>query len=209
MRRFISLVVALGLVPAVPAGAAIVTRQDSAGRTMTFDVPRGMNVNGYASVLRRALHGDEIESVTIGFFDRATLTRFCGGGSFSCYRPGWRDEGEIMLPLRARDSASVLLHEYAHHLDATYGLTDSRRWGPAAGRWWEARRIEQRLQSGQVALNYELGWQRSVGEILAEDYIQLHTRPPYGIRWLRAPSRTVLTALRRDIQAARSRGSGR
>jgi len=63
MRRVFLVVAVLGIVlPPVlpaPAGAAIVTRQDSAGRTITFDVPRDMNVNRYASVLRRALHGDE------------------------------------------------------------------------------------------------------------------------------------------------------
>lgn len=202
MKRALLVVAALGIILPAPAGAAIVTRQDSAGRTMTFDVPRGMNVNTYASVLRRALHGDEIESVTFGFVDRATLAQLCGRGSFSCYRPGWRDEGEILLPLRSAEPASVLLHEYAHHLDASYGLTNSRRWGPAAERWWSARRIEERLRSGQVAFNYELGWQYSIAEILAEDYVQLHARPRYGIRWLRPPNRTVLTALRRDIQAA-------
>jgi hypothetical protein len=203
MKPALFVVAALGIFLPAPAGAALVMRQDSAGRTMTFDVPRGMNVDPYASVLRRALHGDEIESVTIGFVDRSTLLRFCGRGSFSCYRPGWRDEAEILLPVRVADPASTILHEYAHHLDASYGLTSSRRWGPTAERWWAARRIEARLDSGRVAFNYELGWQRSIAEILAEDYVQLHTHPRYGIRWLRPPSRSVLTALRRDIQAAR------
>jgi hypothetical protein len=58
------------------------------------------------------------------------------------------------------------------------------------------------LRSGQVTWDYELGWQRSIGEIFAEDYVQLHARPRYGITWLARPSGSVLTAIRRDIREA-------
>jgi hypothetical protein len=53
---FVLLVVAA---TAGPADGAIVTREDVAGRVITFDVLAGVDVNPYASVLRRALHGDE------------------------------------------------------------------------------------------------------------------------------------------------------
>lgn len=201
MRR-LALLVLVVAGTAGPADGALVTREDQAGREITFDVPAGMNVNPYASVLRRALHGDEIESVTIRFVSRATLVRSCGDEGVSCYRGGWR-EGKIFLPARGGTSTRYsLLHEYAHHLDASYRLTSSRRWEPTARRWWAARRISRRLRSGQVTWGYELGWERSIGEILAEDYVQLHARPRYGIPWLDRPSRAVLIALRRDIREA-------
>lgn len=203
MARVIVLVAFLGIGLPLPAEGAIVIRRDLSGRAITFDIPAGTNVNGYAATLRRSLHGDEIESVTVRFVGRATLTRFCGGGNVSCYRSRWRDEGEILLPLGGGSSTKhVLIHEYAHHLDARYGLTSSWRRRPAAARWWSARRIEQRLNLGEVTWDYELGWQRSIGEIFAEDYVQLHGRPQYGIRWLRPPNRDVLSALRRDIREA-------
>jgi hypothetical protein len=157
-------------------------------------------------VLRSSIHGDEIESVTVRLVSRSTITRFCGR-VVSCYRFQWRDGGEILLPPRAGPELPfMLLHEYAHHLDVTYGLTESWRRGPSATRWWAARRIEQRLQASEVSWDYELGWQRSIGEILAEDYVQVHARTRYGIRWLPAPNRFVRTALRRDIRTALTRG---
>ena len=208
MRRVaFLLLVAAAAATAGPASGAVVTREDAAGRVITFDVPTSVNVNPYASVLRRALHGDEIETVTIRFVSRATLTRSCGGGGVSCYRGRWRG-GEIFLPARGGSSTKYsLLHEYAHHLDARYGLTSSRRWEPAARRWWWARRIERRLRSGQVTWDYELGWSRSIGEIFAEDYVQLHARARYGIPWLARPGDAVLTALRRDVRQALAEAS--
>lgn len=136
---------------------------------------------------------------------RSTIRRFCGR-VVSCYRFQWRDGGEVLLPPAAGPELPfMLLHEYAHHLDQTYDLTESWHGGPSATRWWSARRIEQRLESGAVSWDYELGWQRSIGEILAEDYVQLHARTRYGIRWLRAPNGFVRTALRQDLRAALSR----
>lgn len=203
MARVVILIAVLGIALPLPAEGAIVIRRDLTGRAITFDVPAGTNVNAYAAALRSSLHGDEIGSVTIRFVGRATLARSCGSANVSCYRSRRRDEAEILLPLGGGSSTrNVLLHEYAHHLDASYGLTSSWRRSPAAMRWWRARRVEQRLRSGEVAWDYELGWQRSIGEIFAEDYVQLHGRPRYGIRWLRPPNSSVLAALRRDIREA-------
>jgi hypothetical protein len=55
------------------------------------------------------------------------------------------------------------------------------------------------LDEGRVSFNYSLGWQRSIGEIFAEDYAQLHLRFPYRIRWLSAPGATIRNALSRDV----------
>ena len=190
-------------VPA-PASAVVVTRGDGAGRTITLDVPAGTNVDAIAGLLRRALHGDEIEEVTLRVAGGATLARVCGGRYVSCYVPGrWRDGAEILLPRSRATARDVVLHEYAHHLDATYGLTGWHRWRePSARRWWAARRIGNRLARGEVSDDYSRGWQRSIGEIFAEDYVQLHARAKYAIRWLPLPSRAVRVALRLDVREA-------
>ena len=200
-------VVAAACALPAPAAAAIVTRQDGAGRTITFDVPAGTNVNGYAGVLRTALHGGEIEHVTIRIVSSTALARSCGGRFVSCYRSGgWHHDAEILLP-RNRYDGRVLVHEYAHHLDDSYGLTSSRMWRePAARRWWAARRISSRLAAGQVSDDYDRGWQRAIGEIFAEDFVQLHGRARYGIEWLPAPNGTVRSAIRRDVRAAIASG---
>ncbi len=60
----LALVAALAL--ATAAGAEIVTRADTEGRTITFDVQApSVDVDWYAAVLRAAAHGDEISRVTI------------------------------------------------------------------------------------------------------------------------------------------------
>jgi hypothetical protein len=201
MKRLILLIALAAALPS-PAAAAIVTRQDTAGRTMVFDLPAGTNVSPYASVLRGTLHSDEIESVTIRVVSRRTLARACGSRSSGCYLSGWRGGAAIFLSGDRRDLAAVLMHEYAHHLDATYGLTSSRRSEPAARRWWAARRIAQRIQTGQMSLDYDRGWQRAIAEIFAEDYVQLGATGRYGIGWLAPPSNGVRSALRTDLLGA-------
>jgi hypothetical protein len=60
----VALVAALAL--ATGAGAELVTRADSEGRTITFDVQApGVDVDWYAALLRAAAHGDEISRRSI------------------------------------------------------------------------------------------------------------------------------------------------
>jgi hypothetical protein len=66
-------------------------------------------------------------------------------------------------------------------------------------RWWAARGIDSLLAQGKVSEGYELGWARSISEIFAEDYVQLHMRTPYEIRWLRPPGPRIKAALRSDL----------
>ena len=72
-RRCATLLVALvaALALATAAGAEIVTRADTEGRTITFDVQApSVDVDWYAAVLRAAAHGDEISRVTIRIVPR-------------------------------------------------------------------------------------------------------------------------------------------
>ncbi len=66
--------------------------------------------------------------------------------------------------------------------------------------WWAARRIDALLAQGKVSQGYHLGWERSISEIFAEDYVQLHMSSRYGIRWLRPPGPGIKAALRSDLR---------
>jgi hypothetical protein len=60
-----------------------------------------------------------------------------------------------------------------------------------------------KLSRGQVAYDYSRGWQRSIGEVYAEDYARLNgAAGRYGIAWLSPPSSAILAAMRRDLSAA-------
>jgi hypothetical protein len=180
-----------------------VVRYDDKRRPMTFDVRApGVDVDWYADVLRRTLHGGEIESAVVRIVPGRQVTFYCGQKATSCYVGD--PEGGILTVQAGRDHgvAALVRHEYAHHLDATYDLTLTKNSDNRAGRWWRARKIEQRLRRGEVAHTTRRGWTRSIQEIFAEDFMRLHMRAPYRIGWLDPPSERVLDALNRDIRSA-------
>jgi hypothetical protein len=202
------IIVVLGLAAVASSAAATVVRYDRQGRVMTFDVRTGgVNVNWYAQLLRNALHGDEISDVVIRIVAPRRVAALCGAGADSCYN-GDRGGDTVIVPA-GRDGivAHLLVHEYAHHLDASYGLTGAledewRNWRRGARDWWSARRLARLLAAGKVTWGYRLGWSHSIPEILAEDYARLELGTPYLIRWLGTPSAAALRALRTDIAAA-------
>ena len=175
----------------LPAVGAITTARDDQGRTITFDVrATSADVAGYAEVLRRSVHGDEIGTVTVRVVPRSRIRAHCRDARAAACYSGALGRGTITIPARpARAVQATLLHEYGHHVDATVRTP----------RWWSARRMGAKLRSGTVARDYSRGWSRSVGEVFAEDYVALHMRGVYSIRWLRQPSEAVLRALQRDI----------
>jgi hypothetical protein len=197
------------LVAAGTADAAIVTRHDSAGRVVTFDVrARGVQVGWYAGVLRRAIHGDEIETVRIRIVPRTQISRLCEGEwTQSCY-DGDEKGGVLVIPAGPpSEVAHLLLHEYAHHIDmarSNFLYTDK----PWASSWWATRGMKSLIARGRVSLTYSLGWEHAAGEIFAEDYVQLNMRSRYNIRWLDPPGAAVKAALRRDLRATRPAPGG-
>jgi hypothetical protein len=130
------------------------------------------------------------------------IAAVCGDASAaSCYELG-RGSPRIVVPAGPRAIvAPLLLHEYGHHIDATRanGAVPEPNGTP---RWWAARRMGSRLRSGQVAFDYSRGWSHSVGEVFAEDYVQLNLPGHYGVPWLPRPSASVLAALRKDLASA-------
>lgn len=204
MPRRLSLVLAVlgALLLAAPAAAEIVHAQDREGRTITFDVQApGVDVEWYAELLRNAAHGDEISRVTIRIVAFDDLRMICGAGAGGCYR-GTVRAGRIVVPAgRGAVIAHTLVHEYGHHVDASHPVAGVREPNGTPG-WWQARGMAALLREGSVSHTYSLGWERSIGEVFAEDYVQLHLQTPYRIGWLSAPDEPVLAALRADLENA-------
>jgi len=184
-----------------PAAARVVTHEDSEGRPITLDVRADdVDTEWYAELLRQATHGDEIATVTIRIVPGERLVQHCGPGASGCYRRN-RGGGRIVVPAaRNADVAHTLLHEYAHHIDNSNshrGLQEPN----GTPSWWAARKMGIRLDRGKVALGYARGWDRSIGEIFAEDYAQTQLATGYGISWLSPPGAKILAALERDLGA--------
>jgi hypothetical protein len=160
-----------------------------------------VQVGWYAAILRSAIHGDEIETARIRIVAPSQISRLCEGTyTQSCYE-GDENGGVLIIPAgRSSLTAHLLVHEYAHHIDmarSNFLYTDK----PWAGSWWAARGVKAALANRRMSLTYSLGWEHAVGEIFAEDYVQLNLRSRYNIRWLDPPDSTVKAALRRDLRA--------
>jgi hypothetical protein len=183
--------------------AATVVRSDDKGRPITLDVrARGVDVGWYADILRKTLHGDEIETALIRIVPERQIRFYCGRKATSCYA-GDSNGGTLTVQAgRGHGIAAIVRHEYAHHLDASYDLTLSADSQNRAAGWWQARRIEKRVRAGEIAHSTRLGWNRSIQETFAEDFMRLHMRAPHRIGWLDPPGKQILGALNRDIRRA-------
>jgi hypothetical protein len=203
VRRLVlvALVAALAAPAASALGATRIVRDDH-GRAITFDVrARGVNLRDYAKFMRSSIHGAEISRVVIHIVPRGEVGEDCGSPEAGgCYGLVGGGQPRIIVPAgrRPAEIAPVLLHEYGHHVDATRANGDLQE-PNGTPHWWSARHMGQRLRRGEVAFDYGRGWSRSIGEIFAEDYVQLHLRAPYRIGWLSRPDAAVLAALRRDL----------
>lgn len=200
-RPLLLVLVFLSLVAAGPAAAETVVTQDREGRSMTFDLQSpDADVEWYAEILRGALHGEEISAVTIRIVPWPDISQQCGAGAGACYTQR-RTGPMIVLPAGQSDSlAATVLHEYGHHIDATVSVSGIRE-PNGTPRWWAARGMQELVDSGEVARDYRIGWDRSIGEVFAEDYAQAHVTAPYRIRWLAPPGAEILSAIRQDLGA--------
>src|SRR5882724_10831319 len=190
-----ALLAALALAGATGANAAIVTSHDDQGRTITFDVrAAAVDTEWYASVLRAAVHGNEISSVTIRIVPEPQIPALCGGqDAGACYSR--TAPATIFIPAgKSRLLESVLLHEYGHHLDTFWHVSGVPELNGTAT-WWAARGMASLLASNQVAFDYSLGWGHSIGEVFAEDYAYIHTHSRYGITWLSPPDAALQSAM--------------
>ena len=192
---------AVALLSAVAAQAEIVVRQDAAGRPITLDVlAPAVDVDWYAGLLSAAAHGDEISRVTIRVVTDSEVSRLCGDDAAACFeRRG--GVSTITVPVgRSSSLASIVLHEYGHHLDATRAVDGVAELNGTPA-WWAARGMAALLQAGSVAFDYSLGWNRSIGEVFAEDYAYIHSAGYYSIPWLAPPDETLRNAMLAELGA--------
>jgi hypothetical protein len=187
---------ALALAAVSGADAAIVTSRDAQGRTITFDVRAAtVDTEWYASVLRAAVHGDEISRVTVRIVPPASIQTMCGDEAAACYT-GRR--GPPVIIISAGESAfneGTLLHEYGHHLDTAWHVSGVPELNGTPA-WWAARGMASLLAGGRVAFDYSLGWNHSIPEIFAEDYAYIHMpNYGYGISWLTPPDEALKTTM--------------
>jgi hypothetical protein len=190
---------AVALLSAVAARAEVVVKQDAAGRAITFDVlAPAVDVDWYAGILAGAAHGDEISRVTVRIVAPAEIAARCGDDAAACFE---RRSGvsTITLPVGRSDSLrSIVLHEYGHHLDASWAVDGVAELNGTPA-WWASRGMAGLLQSGTVAFDYALGWERSIGEVFAEDYAYVHGGGHYSIPWLAPPDEALRAALLAEL----------
>jgi hypothetical protein len=197
-RRFlVSLLVllAVALSAAVAARAETVVSHDDQGRPITFDVVApGVDVEWYASLLRPAGHGNEISTVTIRIVPPDRIGIHCGLLAEACYgAPG--GNATIIIPAgQDEDVAHALIHEYGHHLDRSWTVAGFNE-PNGTPVWWAARGMAGLLSSGSVAYDYSLGWNRSTGEVFAEDYAWVYRPFSYRIPWLSPPDDSLRAAM--------------
>jgi hypothetical protein len=188
---------AVALVGAAGADAAVVTAQDTQGRTITFDVRAAtVDTDWYANVLRASAHGDEISTVTIRIVPEPDIERMCGGEAAACYTGRTGAPRIIVAAGKSAGLASTLLHEYGHHLDTAWRVPGVPELNGTPV-WWNARGMAALLSRREVAFNYSLGWSHSIGEVFAEDYSYIHTGDAsrYAIRWLSPPDEAFKAAM--------------
>jgi hypothetical protein len=200
-RWCVSLLVATVAATAFATGASaeIVSRQDTQGRPITFDVQaQGVDVDWYAALLAAAAHGNEVSTVTIRIVPESRVAGLCGAAAAACYTQT-RTGGLIVVPAgKDLRVASTFLHEYGHHLDRSWTVPGVRELNGTPV-WWQLRGMAQLLAQGQVAFDYSRGWSRATGEIFAEDYAYIHVGYQYSIPWLLPPDDALKTALLSEL----------
>jgi hypothetical protein len=202
MARTVLVAVLVLLALAGPASAREVVLRDDEGRSMRFDVRADVDIGWYAGLLRRAAHANEIERVTIRIVTWDELAERCGQHAAGCYGRREGNRGVMVVPAgRNPRIAHTVIHEYGHHVDA------SRRHGGLAEPngtplWWRARGMAQLVAARSVRDRYQVGWDRSVAEVFAEDYAYTNLGRGYRIEWLEPPTRTIQQAIRADLGLA-------
>lgn len=197
VRRALLVVSALvALAFAGEAAAEEVVLYDDQERSITFDVrAEGVDVEWYAALLRQAPHADEISRVRIELVTRTELAETCGREARGCY-----DRNVITVPaVESDENAHTLVHEYGHHVDASRGVAGQRE-PNGSSTWWSARGMARLVELRSVYRGYVRGWDRSIAEIFAEDYVQV-ARPGSGYRisWLQGPNATVRASILHDL----------
>ncbi len=196
------LAVLAAAVLAGPAAAREVVLRDDQGRAMRFDVRADVDLPWYAGLLRRAPHANEIERVTIRIVSWDELGERCGRRAVGCYSRREGNRGVMVVPAgRSFGIAHTVIHEYGHHVD--WSRRHSNLSEPnGTPLWWKARGMDELVAIRSVRDRYQVGWNRSIAEVFAEDYAYTHFGRGFRISWLDPPSRVVQQAIRADLGLA-------
>ena len=102
--------------------------------------------------------------------------------------------------------AHTVVHEYGHHVDASrrHGGLDEPNGTPL---WWKARGMAELVALQSVRDRYEVGWDRAISEVFAEDYAYTNLHRGYKIDWLEPPTPGVQQAILADLGLADPPGS--
>jgi hypothetical protein len=202
MARTVVVAVLALLALAGPASAREVVLPDDEGRSMRFDVRADVDLEWYAGLLRRAAHANEIERVTIRIVSWQELSERCGHSAAGCYGRREGNRGEMVVPAGRSDRiAHTVVHEYGHHVDWSrrHSGLDEPNGTPL---WWRARGMDELLAAQSVRDRYQVGWDRSIAELFAEDYAYSNLHRGYRISWLQPPTRIIQQAIRADLGLA-------
>lgn len=181
------------------ASAREVVLRDDEGRPIRFDVQADADVEWYAGLLQRAAHGDEIERVTVRIVSWREIATQCASYAAGCYKRQSGNRGTMVVPAgRSSDLAHTVVHEYGHHVDASrrHGGLDEPNGTPL---WWKARGMAFLVGAQSVRDRYQVGWERSISEVFAEDYAYTNLKGRFKISWLERPSTTVQQAILADL----------
>jgi hypothetical protein len=204
-RRFLVVLLAglaVASVSSATAGAEIIVKHDASGRPIEFDVQApGVDVAWYATLLSQAAHGDEIANVMIRIVSPSEIHERCGHRASACYSGGSFTPTITVPAGKGQFIASILLHEYAHHLDREWSVNGSRE-PNGTPVWWALRGMAEFVRTGAVSYGYRSGWERGIGEIFAEDYAYVHVGGDYGISWLYPPDSAFKKAFLAELRGA-------
>ena len=203
-RAFVVAVLALVtvLTSSGTGSAQEVVLRDNEGRSIRFDDRAGVELGWYANLLRRAAHSDEIS--------RGDDPDRHLGRAARAVRP--RRRGLLLAPERKpRGDGPPRWPQLRHRAHADPRVRPPRRREPPPRRPRRAERdpalVEGARHGGLVAVRsvrdrYQVGWDRSISEVFAEDYAYTNLHRGYKIAWLDPPSRVVQQAIRADLGLA-------
>jgi hypothetical protein len=187
---------------------------DGAGRAITIATEvEGLALEPYAAVLASVRHGEEIENLIVMVVSARRMAAICGSAAAACYAsedPDLKSRGQMWIDATDSDWIHSVVHEYGHHIDAQ--LLNVARWDSTCNdptydgsrNWYFRRELDDGLYD-QGFDCFEAPWERTVGELYAEDFVALNGieawRPDIG-QFVGPPSEAVKQALARDMELA-------
>lgn len=196
----------------VPTAAIQGTPQvfvDPHGHRITLEtaIP-GLDLSPYADVLAATLHRNEIEDLVVYVVRPSETGAICGDAmAVACYLPEDPEtsyRGWMWIPSEDEDLFYTIIHEYGHHVDnqllnlAHLGLCNFASDG--SRNWFFRRDVEDNVLGAGFGCNPDLGWDKLLGELYAEDFTWLNGNTTWAlIPSMRPPSHAQRAAIAFDL----------